>query len=127
MMFCFFGFTQKTAYEMRISDWSSDVCSSDLLLDRMARVYGPQARERGLALRMVPSSQVIHSDPHLLERILGNLLSNAVRYTSEGRILLGCRRCHGKLRIEVWDTGIGIPEEERRRIDRKSTRLNSSH
>src|SRR3546814_12490511 len=65
---------------------------------------------------MVPSSQVIHSDPHLLERILGNLLSNAVRYTSEGRILLGCRRCHGKLRIEVWDTGIGIPEEERRRI-----------
>src|SRR3546814_12836790 len=68
------------------------------LLDRMARVYGPQARERGLALRMVPSSQVIHSDPHLLERILGNLLSNAVRYTSEGRIL-----------------------------DRKSTRLNSSH
>src|SRR3546814_12880632 len=62
-------------------------------------IYGPQARERGLALRMVPSSQVIHSDPHLLERILGNLLSNAVRYTSEGSILLGCRRCHGKLRI----------------------------
>src|SRR3546814_5511659 len=116
MMFCFFGFTQKTAYEMRISDWSSDVCSSDLLLDRMARVYGPQARERGLALRMVPSSQLIHSDPHLLERILGNLLCNAVRYTSEARILLGCRRYHGKLRIEVWDTGIGIPEEELRRI-----------
>jgi signal transduction histidine kinase/CheY-like chemotaxis protein len=86
------------------------------LLDRMVRVYGPQARERGLALCVVPSSHVVHSDPHLLERILGNLLSNAVRYTPAGRILLGCRRRHGKLRIEVWDTGLGIPDEERQRI-----------
>jgi PAS domain S-box-containing protein len=86
------------------------------LLDRMVRVYGPQARERGLTLRVVPSSQVIHSDPNLLERILGNLLSNAVRYTQQGGILLGCRRRRGKLRIEVWDTGIGIPDEERQRI-----------
>ena len=86
------------------------------LLDRMVRVFGPQARERGLTLRMVPSSHVIHSDPNLLERILGNLLSNAVRYTQEGGILLGCRRRRGKLRIEVWDTGLGIPEGERQRI-----------
>lgn len=86
------------------------------LLDRMVRVYGPQARERGLALRMVPSSQVIYSDPNLLERILGNLLSNAVRYTPEGRILIGCRRHKDKLRIEVWDTGLGIPSNERQRI-----------
>lgn len=86
------------------------------LFDRMACVYGPQARERGLALRLVPSGQVIHSDPHLLERILGNFLSNAVRYTPRGRILLGCRRRGGKLRIEVWDTGLGIPEQERQRI-----------
>jgi two-component system CheB/CheR fusion protein len=86
------------------------------LLGRMLRVYGPQARERGLALRVVPSSHVVHSDPHLLERILGNLLSNAVRYTPAGRILLGCRRRHGKLRIEVWDTGLGIPDEERQRV-----------
>jgi PAS domain S-box-containing protein len=86
------------------------------LLDRMLRVYGPQARERGLSLRMVPSSHVIHSDPNLLERILGNLLSNAVRYTQQGRILMGCRRRRNKLRIEVWDTGQGIPEGERQRI-----------
>ena len=86
------------------------------LLDRMTRVYGPQARERGLELTVVPSSQVIHSDPNLLERILGNLLSNAVRYTPSGRILLGCRRRRGKLRIEVWDTGLGIPEGERQKI-----------
>lgn len=86
------------------------------LLDRMLRVYGPQARERSLAMRMVPSSHVIHSDPDLLERILGNLLSNAVRYTQHGRILMGCRRRRNKLRIEVWDTGQGIPEGERQRI-----------
>ncbi|MGF1629430.1 MAG: PAS-domain containing protein [Kiloniellaceae bacterium] len=86
------------------------------LIDRMVRVYGPQARERGLRLRGVPSSQVIHSDPNLLERILSNLLSNAVRYTQEGAILLGCRRRRGKLRIEVWDTGLGIPEAEQQRI-----------
>ncbi len=86
------------------------------LLDRMVRVYGPQARERGLSLKMVPSSHVIHSDPDLLERILGNLLSNAVRYTPSGRILLGCRRRSNKLRIEVWDTGLGIPELERQKI-----------
>jgi two-component system CheB/CheR fusion protein len=65
---------------------------------------------------MVPSSHVIHSDPNLLERILGNLLSNAVRYTQQGRILMGCRRRRNKLRIEVWDTGQGIPEGERQRI-----------
>lgn len=86
------------------------------ILDRMARVYGPQARERGLELRIVPSSHVIHSDPDLLERILGNLLSNAVRYTPSGRILVGCRRRRNKLRIEVWDTGLGIPEGERQKI-----------
>ena len=86
------------------------------LLDRMLRVYGPQAQERGLDLRVVPSSHVIDSDPNLLERILGNLLSNAVRYTPSGRILLGCRRRRNKLRIEVWDTGLGIPESERQKI-----------
>jgi len=86
------------------------------LLDRLVRVYGPQARERGLALKVVPSSHVIHSDPNLLERILGNLLSNAVRYTPTGRILIGCRRRRRKLRIEVWDTGQGIPEGERQKI-----------
>ena len=86
------------------------------LLERLVRVYGLQARERGLALRHVPSSQVVHSDPHLLERILGNLLSNALRYTPRGRVLLGCRRRGDRLRIEVWDTGIGIPAAERQRI-----------
>ncbi|MEQ8357705.1 MAG: PAS-domain containing protein [Kiloniellaceae bacterium] len=86
------------------------------LLDRLVRVYCPQARERGLILKIVPSSQVIYSDPNLLERIVGNLLSNAVRYTPDGRVLVGCRKRGSKLRIEVWDTGLGIPEAEQGHI-----------
>ena len=65
-----------------------------------------------LGWRVVPSSLNVRSDPRLLEQMIRNLLSNAVKYTNKGKILLGCRRRGDKLRIEVWDTGIGIPEEE---------------
>jgi two-component system CheB/CheR fusion protein len=54
----------------------------------------------------------VRSDPRLLEQMIRNLLSNAVKYTNKGKILLGCRRRGDKLRIEVWDTGIGVPEEQ---------------
>jgi two-component system CheB/CheR fusion protein len=54
----------------------------------------------------------IRSDRKLLEQMVRNLISNALKYTQRGRVLLGCRRRRGKLRIEVWDTGIGIPESE---------------
>jgi two-component system CheB/CheR fusion protein len=70
------------------------------------------AAARHLGWRVVPSSLSVHSDPHLLEQMIRNLLSNAVKYTNKGKILLGCRRRGDKVRIEVWDTGIGIPEEE---------------
>lgn len=83
------------------------------LLRRMQRQYALIAEEKGLDLRTVPSSAVVYSDPALLERILDNLVSNAVRYTDQGRVLLGCRRAGDRLRIEVWDTGTGIPPEQR--------------
>lgn len=70
--------------------------------------YRPLAAAVGLELRYVPSSAWIESDPRLLERIVRNLLSNAVRYTQHGRILVGFRRIGGRLAIEVWDTGPGI-------------------
>jgi two-component system CheB/CheR fusion protein len=54
----------------------------------------------------------IRSDPRLLEQMIRNLLSNALKYTQQGKVLVGCRRHKGKLRIEIWDTGIGIPESE---------------
>lgn len=82
------------------------------LLTRMALEFAGPARQKGLILHVAPCSAVIRSDRDLLERILRNLLSNAVRYTSSGRILLGCRRQGDRLRIEVWDTGPGIPADQ---------------
>ena len=67
--------------------------------------------EKGLRWRAVPSHLVVHSDKRMLEEMIRNLLSNAIRYTDRGKILLGCRRAGDKVRIEVWDTGIGIPED----------------
>jgi len=79
------------------------------LLDRMEAEFAEPAREKGLKLRVVPSSAVVQTDPTLLDRILRNLTANAVRYTERGRVLIGCRRRGTMLRIEVRDTGIGIP------------------
>ena len=83
-----------------------------MVLDRLADEFGPLAEAEGLEFRQARSSVTVNSDPQLLERILRNLLSNAVRYTRHGRILLGCRRSGEAVRIQVWDTGIGIPEDQ---------------
>ena len=82
------------------------------VLHRIEREFAPQASEQGLDFRVVPSSVTVVSDTSLLERIVGNFVANAIRYTAEGGILLGCRRGDGCVRIEVWDTGIGIPDEQ---------------
>lgn len=82
------------------------------LLEQLRKEYLPQAREAGIDLRVMPCRAVIRSDPRLLGRVLRNFLSNALRYTERGRILLGCRRWDGRLLIGVWDSGIGIPEEK---------------
>ncbi|CAO3404015.1 hypothetical protein [Azospirillum palustre] len=76
----------------------------------------PQAEMRGLRFRAVPSTATVLSDAQLLERILRNLVANALKYTVSGKILLGCRRCGDCLRIEVWDTGPGIPEHSQQAI-----------
>lgn len=93
------------------------------LLDALAREFGILARSRGLELRCVPTSLVVHSDEALLRRILQNLLSNAVRYTRRGRILIGCRRDGDRVRIEVHDQGPGIPERLQREIFEEFRRL----
>ena len=72
--------------------------------------------EKRLQLQVVRSSIRVHSDRHLLEVIIRNLLSNAVRYTNQGRVLIGCRRAGDRARIEVWDSGIGIENDDLHRI-----------
>ena len=67
---------------------------------------------KGLQWRVVPSDLVVRSDKRMLEEMIRNLLSNAIRYTDRGKILLGCRRSGDSIRVEVWDTGIGIPGDQ---------------
>ena len=81
------------------------------LLARFQREYEPQVTNMGLQLHVVHSSAVVRSDARLLTRILWNFVSNAIRYTEHGRILLGCRHSGSLLTIEVWDTGIGISND----------------
>ena len=82
------------------------------LLGEMRAEFAYHTASSDLDWRVVPSSLTVRSDPRLLGQIIRNLLSNAVKYTGEGKILLGCRRRGDKLRIEVRDTGPGIPELE---------------
>lgn len=82
------------------------------LLDRLRAEFTYHAQARELALHVVPCGLSIHSDPNLLEQMIRNLLSNALKYTERGKILLGCRRHEGMLSIEVGDTGVGIPADE---------------
>jgi len=86
------------------------------LTTRLAEDIAPLADKKGLRLIHVPSQLSVRSDPGLLDRILRNLLTNALDNTDSGRILFGCRRKGGALSIEVWDTGPGIPEGQRDRI-----------
>ncbi|MET3455938.1 PAS domain S-box-containing protein [Pseudomonas kilonensis] len=80
------------------------------LLDNLAAEYAQIARSEGLELHFVGCSVLVRSDMQLLARILRNLLSNAIRYTPSGRVVLGCRRHRQRVSIQVWDSGIGIAE-----------------
>lgn len=86
------------------------------LFHALRRQFTLAARERGIELVFVDSRLALHSDPLLLERILTNLVANALRYTERGRVLVGCRRYGREVRIEVWDTGHGIPESQREAV-----------
>ncbi len=97
------------------------------LFDRMRICFESQAAGKGLDLHVVHSDAVVRSDPVLLGRIVQNLLSNAVRYTDRGGILLGCRRRGTHLSIEVWDTGPGIPKPQQAMIFEDHYQLGNPH
>lgn len=93
------------------------------MLRSLSDDLAPLAAEKGIALRVVPSSRWVSSDQRYLLRCVQNLVVNAIQYTERGRILIGCRVRGKHLRIEVWDTGIGISEQDQARIFNEFTRL----
>lgn len=86
------------------------------VFDRLSRIYGPVAAHEHLQLAFRPSRAVLHTDPVLIERILGNLIVNALRYTARGGVLVGCRRRGAGWSLEVWDTGVGIEAADQARV-----------
>jgi signal transduction histidine kinase/CheY-like chemotaxis protein len=90
--------------------------SMGTLLERICRDHQAEAAAKGLSLVLAGSSAAVDCDPVLLERILRNLVANAVRYTDNGRVLVGCRRRGTTISVQVLDTGPGIPPDQRDRV-----------
>ncbi|UCF74812.1 MAG: GAF domain-containing protein [Betaproteobacteria bacterium] len=99
---------------------------AERLLKQIETTFAAAAREKGLRLKVAPSGAWVRSDFILLERILLNLVSNAVRYTARGGIVIGCRRRGERLRIDIWDSGTGIPEDQQQNIFREFYRLSGT-
>lgn len=99
--------------------------SVDSLFDRLSQYFHPVAIERGLDLRFRSDGEWVTSDVTLLEQVLSNLVSNALRCTRRGAVLMAARRRGGNIQFEVWDTGIGIEESDRQRIFEEFVQLDN--
>lgn len=95
------------------------------ILSSLYLEYLYHAQAKSLELRLAPSSAIIQTDRRLLLQMIRNLLSNAIRYTDSGSVLIGCRRRKGRLRIEIWDTGIGIDDKELPKVFGEYHKINS--
>lgn len=95
------------------------------LLDKIRRQFTELAVRRGLKFRVRSCERWVHADPQLLQRVLMNLVSNALRYTRKGGVLVGCQVRGDRLKIGVWDTGPGIAAHEHGRIFQEFQRLNN--
>ncbi|MBB3808496.1 hybrid sensor histidine kinase/response regulator [Pseudochelatococcus contaminans] len=95
----------------------------DDLLKQLQREFDPAAREKGIRLKVVAPALTVRSDRRLLRRMLQNLVSNAIKYTAEGKVLVGARQRGDTVSIEVWDTGQGIPHAQQHLVFREFHRL----
>jgi signal transduction histidine kinase len=95
------------------------------VLDRLRGTYAVPAQEKGLKLRVRRSKMLLATDPTLLFRVLSNFVSNAIRYTDNGSVLVACRRRGAVACIEVWDSGIGILPEQHERVFEEFYQLNN--
>jgi signal transduction histidine kinase/CheY-like chemotaxis protein len=86
------------------------------ILRKIRLHYEPTAFEKGLALKLRGGHRVVHGDPLLVERIVRNLVSNAIRYTNDGGVLVACRARGDKVWVQVWDSGLGIRAEEQAKV-----------
>ncbi len=102
----------------------TDFSISDLINNLQAE-FTAVAADKGLRFRYKDCKVVLRSDQQLLRRILQNFLSNAIRYTQSGSILMGCRRRGSKLRIEVWDTGVGIAPDKLKEVFEEFKRIDN--
>jgi signal transduction histidine kinase/ActR/RegA family two-component response regulator len=93
------------------------------VLEKLIREFDAAAVAKGLRLRFMPCGAVVTTDPTLLERMLRHLIGNAIRFTAKGSVMVGCRRCGNRIRIEVWDTGYGIPEDRQAAIFEEFTQI----
>ena len=93
------------------------------VLRRIETDFQPLAAENKLRLKVMPTSITVRSDPNLLRRLIQNLVSNAIKYTRDGRVLVGVRRSGKKAMIQVMDTGIGIPSASQQTVFKEFTRL----
>jgi len=100
------GSVRSDAHPLRVAD----------VYARLERVFSPIAGEKGLDLRFHGARHMITADPTLLDRVVGNLVANAIRYTNRGGVLVSARRVGDRVRLQAWDTGIGIRTEQQARI-----------
>ncbi|MGH6610954.1 MAG: ATP-binding response regulator, partial [Burkholderiaceae bacterium] len=102
-----------------------EVVPVNAVFDRLRTTFAEQAQEKGLKLSVRRSSVMLATDPTLLFRVLSNLVTNAIRYTERGGLVVACRRRGELASIEVWDNGMGIPVEQHARIFEEFYQLNN--